>query len=110
MMSDLIGNSIEPLDELTTDNELTSKSAVDVVIYSTRFCPYCMMARRLLKSKGVEFKEISVSSDNKLWDEMEQKSGRNTVPQIFINDKSFGGYDDIAALDQSGELDQILGI
>jgi len=68
-----------------------------------------MMARRLLKSKDVEYQEISVSSNTDLWDEMEQKSGRNTVPQIFINDESIGGYDDIAALEQQGELDQILG-
>jgi len=78
-------------------------------MYGTRFCPYCMMARRLLKSKDVEYQEISVSSNTDLWDEMEQKSGRNTVPQIFINDESIGGYDDIAALEQQGELDQILG-
>jgi glutaredoxin 3 len=69
-----------------------------------------MFARRLLKKKGVEFEEISVSGDNVLWDEMEQKSGRNTVPQIFINGESVGGYDDIAALDNQGILDQKLGI
>lgn len=88
----------------------TTQTPAEVTMYGTRFCPYCMMARRLLKSKGVEFTEISVSGNNELWDEMEQKSGRDTVPQIFINDKSFGGYDDIAALDSKGELDQKLGI
>ena len=82
----------------------------EVIVYATRFCPYCMLARRLLKKKGVEFEEISVSGDNTLWDEMEQKSGRNTVPQVFINDESVGGYDDIAALDHQGELDKKLGI
>lgn len=85
-------------------------TSVKVVIYSTRFCPYCMMARRLLKSKGVEYQEISVAGDRDLWDEMEEKSGRNTVPQIFINNESVGGYSDIASLNQSGELDQLLGV
>ena len=81
-----------------------------VIMYSTRFCPYCMRARSLFKKKGIEYTEISVGRDRDLWDEMEQRSGRNTVPQIFINDESVGGYDDIAALDRQGELDQKLGI
>ena len=84
--------------------------AAEVIVYATRFCPYCMLARRLLNKKGIEFTEISVSGNNVLWDEMEQKSGRNTVPQIFINGESVGGYDDIATLDRQGELDQKLGI
>lgn len=83
---------------------------VEVVMYSTRFCPYCMRARRLLKSKGVEFTEIAVSGNDELWAEMEQRSGRNTVPQIFINDESVGGFDDIAALNRQNVLDQKLGI
>lgn len=87
----------------------TKTEAISVIMYGTRFCPYCMFARRLLKKKGVEYKEINVSG-RKLWDELEQKSGRNTVPQIFINDEPIGGYDDIAALDKQGELDQKLGI
>ena len=69
-----------------------------------------MRAKSLLKSKGVEFKEISVSFSRKRWKEMAQKSGGNTVPQIFINDEPVGGYDDIAALEQQGELDQKLEI
>ena len=82
----------------------------EVIIYSTRFCPYCMMARRLLKKKGVDFEEIPVGGDHSLWAEMEEKSGRSTVPQIFINSESVGGYDDIALLDSKGELDTLLGI
>jgi len=81
-----------------------------VIIYSTRFCPYCMRARRLLKQKGVDYEEIPVGGDKELWVEMEQLSGRNTVPQIFINNVSVGGYDDIAHLNQIGELDQLLGV
>jgi len=83
---------------------------VEVVMYSPRFCPYCMRARRLLKSKGVEFTEIVVSGNDELWAEMEQRSGRNTVPQIFINDESVGGFDDIAALNRQNVLDQKLGL
>jgi len=82
----------------------------EVIMYSTRFCPYCMRARRLLKNKGVEYKEIAVGGNNELWAEMEQLSGRSTVPQIFINNESIGGYDDMAKLDQIGELDQLLGV
>ncbi len=95
----------------TEDNSVkeAKNSVANVVMYGTRFCPYCMFARRLLKRKGIEFTEIKVSG-RKLWDELEEKSGRNTVPQIFINDESLGGYDDIAALDRKGELDQKLGI
>jgi len=81
-----------------------------VVMYAKWLCPYCMMARRLFKNKGVQYKEISVSWNRKLWDEMEQKSGGTTVPQIFINEEPLGGYDEIAALDREGKLDQILDI
>lgn len=80
-----------------------------VVMYATRFCPYCMRARSLLKRKGVEFEEIRVSGSEQ-WAEMEELSGRNTVPQIFINDKPVGGYDDIAILNLSDELDKLLEI
>lgn len=80
-----------------------------VVMYATRFCPYCMRARSLFKRKGVEFEEIRVS-DSKQWAKMEELSGRNTVPQIFINDRSVGGYDDVAILNLSDELDNLLEI
>lgn len=84
--------------------------SIVVTMYSTRFCPYCMRARRLLKKKGINFEEIPVGGDSALWAEMEQRSGRNTVPQIFINDEPVGGYDDIAALDRNNQLNQKLGI
>lgn len=84
--------------------------SVNVVMYGKWLCPYCIMARRLFKNKGIQYKEISVSWNSKRWDEMEQKSGGNTVPQIFINDEALGGYDAIAALDREGKLDQILGL
>lgn len=69
-----------------------------------------MRARRFLKSKGVEYQEILVGSNRELRAEMEQKSGRTSVPQIFINNEPVGGYDDIARLEQMGELDQLLGV
>ena len=83
-------------------------STPTVVMYCTKFCPYCMRADRLLKSKGVEYQAINVGSDQALWKEMEEKSGRNTVPQIFIGEHHIGGYDDLAAANQSGELDKLL--
>ena len=79
-----------------------------VLMYATRFCPYCLRARMLLKRKGVEYEEINVGGDAALWEEMERLSQRDTVPQIFIGDLSIGGYDDMAALDGSGKLDALL--
>jgi len=80
----------------------------EVVMYYTRFCPYCGSAERLLSSKGVEARKIPVGGDQALWEEMEQLTGRNTVPQIFIGDYHVGGYDDLAALERNGELDSLL--
>ncbi|MGB5598181.1 glutaredoxin 3 [Thiothrix litoralis] len=79
-----------------------------VLMYATRFCPYCLRARMLLKRKGIEYEEISVGGDAALWAEMERLSQRDTVPQIFIGDLSIGGYDDMAALDRAGKLDALL--
>lgn len=78
-----------------------------IVMYATRFCPYCMRARSLLKQKGVEYEEILVN-DSTIRQTMEERSGRSSVPQIFINDQHIGGYDDMAALNRSGELDDLL--
>lgn len=80
-----------------------------VVMYATATCPYCMAARMLLKKKGVDYEEIAVAGNDALRSEMEQRSGRRTVPQIFIDDKPLGGFDDINELDQRGELDTLLG-
>jgi len=79
-----------------------------VTIYTTPFCPYCVMAKQLLTSKNVDFEEIDVSGDRALRAEMMQKAGRHTVPQIFIDDKPVGGSDDIHALDREGKLDALL--
>ena len=79
-----------------------------VIIYTTYYCPYCKAAKSLFRSKNVDFTEIDVSDDRQLRMQMEQLSGRRTVPQIFINGKPIGGYDDARELDASGELDVLL--
>ena len=83
-------------------------SAAHVVMYSTSYCGYCMRARSLLERKGVAINEIKVDEDMREREIMMKRSGRRTVPQIFIGERHVGGYDDLAALDRSGELDQLL--
>lgn len=82
----------------------------EVVIYSTRICPYCIRAKRLLERKGVEYHEIRVDRDYAQLRVMLERSRRNTVPQIFIDNRHVGGYDDLAALDRAGELDPLLAL
>ena len=79
-----------------------------VVMYTTSWCPYCRAAKSLFASKQVDFTEIDVTEEPKLRVEMERLSGRRTVPQIFINGKPIGGYDDVLSLETSGELDKLL--
>ncbi|MFO7278402.1 MAG: glutaredoxin 3 [Pseudomonadota bacterium] len=79
-----------------------------VVMYATSWCPYCARARRLLKSKGVEFEEIDIDERPEARAEMIERSGRRTVPQIFIGSRHIGGSDDLYALDASGGLDPLL--
>ena len=80
----------------------------DITMYSTRFCPYCVRARFLLESKNVEFTDIGVDARPELRREMTERSGRRTVPQIWIGERHVGGYDDLARLEQMGELDELL--
>ena len=80
----------------------------EVVMYRTRFCPYCVRAALLLKNKGVHFREIDVSNDPDTRERLLRETGSHTVPQIFINGASVGGYDDIASLDRRGALDPLL--
>jgi GrxC family glutaredoxin len=80
-----------------------------VVIYTTHYCPYCFGAKAFLRSKKVEFEEIDVTDDPARRAEMERLSARRTVPQIFVDDQSIGGYDDARRLDATGELDRLLG-
>ncbi len=80
----------------------------DVVIYTRPFCGYCSRAVALLNEKDVAFEEIEAGMDPKLRNEMMEKSGRSTFPQIFIDGKHIGGCDDLMALDRSGKLDEML--
>ena len=83
---------------------------IQVDIYTTRYCPYCTAAKRLLAKKGVEFTEIDVSGDaNGRSRMMARANGRMTVPQIFIGSTHVGGYDDLSALERAGKLDPLLG-
>lgn len=79
-----------------------------VRVYSTRYCPYCVMAKRLLQGKGVRFEEIHVDEDPLRRDEMMRISGRRTVPQIFVGETHVGGFDELSALDRAGQLDPLL--
>lgn len=79
-----------------------------VSMYSTDTCSYCGAARMLLTRKGIKYQEHLVSRDPKLRAEMVERSGRTSVPQVFIGDHHVGGFDDLCELDQSGELDKLL--
>ena len=79
-----------------------------VTIYTTAYCPYCTRAKQLLSRKGVIFKEIDLTEDEKIRADLEAKTGWMTVPMIFIGDEFIGGADDLARLEATGELDQKL--
>jgi glutaredoxin 3 len=79
-----------------------------VVMYGTKYCSYCGAARMLLTKKGVDYEFILVSNDPQLRQDIARRSGRRTVPQIFIDDKPVGGFDELYALDQDGRLDALL--
>lgn len=77
-------------------------------MYATAGCPFCVMARRLLDAKGVDYELIRVDGAPELRREMERLSGRHTVPQIFIGAHHVGGFDELAALERTGRLDPLL--
>lgn len=79
-----------------------------VKMYSSAWCPFCVQAKRLLDSKGVEYQEILVDGDSKLRAKMMQESGRHTVPQIWIGNFHVGGCDDLFALERASKLDSLL--
>ena len=80
-----------------------------VLVYFKDPCPYCVNAKRLLTAKGLVYEEIDVTHDTELRAKLVEKAeGRRTVPQIFINDQPIGGFDDLSAKHQSGELDLLL--
>ena len=83
--------------------------SVHVLMYSSGVCPYCTMAERLLKSKGVaEIEKIRIDLDPQQRAQMLEKTGRRSVPQIYIGDTHVGGFDDLSALDRAGKLDPLL--
>ena len=77
-------------------------------MYTTGTCPYCQMAERLLVAKGVAIEKIRVDLEPAKRLDMQERTGRRTVPQIYIGDTHVGGYDDLAALDRAGKLDALL--
>ena len=81
---------------------------VSVVIYGDEHCPYCTAARMLFTRKGIAFEDISVSGDTERFTEMRERSGRSSVPQIFIGDKHVGGFEELCALDDAGHLEKLL--
>lgn len=80
----------------------------EVKIYTTRYCPYCHAATALLTQKSVPFEEIDVTGDQAARADLAKRTGRHTVPQVFIDGAAIGGYDDLSALDRSGRLDELL--
>ena len=79
-----------------------------IEIYTTPICGYCLRAKRLLDAKGADYEEIDVMRDSARRAEMMERSGRRTVPQIFIGDDHIGGSDDLYLLDRQGKLDELL--
>ena len=79
-----------------------------VKIYSTTWCPSCVAAKQLLKSKGIEFTEINIENEGVTREELAKLTGGVTVPQIVIDDKSIGGYENLMVLNQEGKLDRMI--
>jgi len=82
----------------------------DIEIYTKEWCPYCTRAKVLLRSKGLEFREVDITAGGNLEREMVERAGLRTVPQIFIDGQSVGGYDALATLNATGDLDRRLGL
>jgi glutaredoxin 3 len=80
----------------------------NITMYVAGWCPYCQRARGLMAQKGLTFDEINVDEDAKLREQMIARSGRHTVPQIFVGDRHIGGCEELLALDGSGELDRLI--
>jgi glutaredoxin 3 len=87
---------------------MTNNNNPQITMYSTEACPFCKAARILLTKKRVSYEDFLISKDPELRAKMESLSGRRTVPQIFINDKPIGGFDELYSLEQQGKLDDLL--
>jgi len=81
-----------------------------VIIYSTTWCPSCVSAKRLLDLKNIAYTEINIENENISRGKLEEIAGASTIPQIIINDKSIGGFDNLLKLEQTGELNKILDV
>jgi glutaredoxin 3 len=82
--------------------------AVPVTVYTSSFCGYCKRVLDLLQRRGIEYTEISVEDTPGLRDELVARSGRRSLPQVYLGERFLGGADDLAALDRSGELDRLM--
>ena len=89
-------------------NEAATTAAARVLMYTKSWCPYCERARELLKSKGVAFQEIDIEAQPDEREAMIRRSGRSTVPQIFIGERHIGGSDELQELEAAGGLDPLL--
>ena len=81
-----------------------TESSSPVKMYTTRFCPYCIAARRLLEQLGIDFEDVAVDGNTELRGELIRASGQRTVPQIWVGEQHIGGYSELAALHQQGNL------
>jgi glutaredoxin 3 len=82
----------------------------EVTIYTTKVCPYCIRALRLLSRKEIPYKNIDVNKNQELFEKIKKKTGSDTVPQIFIGEEFIGGYDEMKQLKKEGKLDSMLGL
>ena len=82
----------------------------EITMYTKRVCPYCVAAKNLLRTKGVDWSEVNVEEVPGELEKMITRTGRRTVPQIFIGERHVGGYDDLLALEQDGTLNSLLGL
>jgi glutaredoxin 3 len=83
-------------------------AVAEVIIYTTAYCPYCIRAKQLLSKKSIDFREVNVEGRQELRSWLQKRTGQRTVPQVFVNGRALGGFSDISALDQKGQLDPLL--
>jgi len=87
---------------------MPAENTVAVVMYATRHCPYCVAARQLLAAEGIAYRDIAVDGRPDLRDDLRQRSGQGTVPQIWFGEQHIGGYSELSALQQRGKLSGFL--
>jgi glutaredoxin 3 len=90
------------------DKPASVETVNEILMYTTRFCPYCIRAKMLFDAKGWAYRDIAVDADRQLRSEMMEKSGRHTVPQIWIGERHVGGCDDLYRLEVGGELETLV--